>query len=265
MFSIKPKFTIKITLGACLAYSLCMAFLAIAAFSAAAGNVNCGTQADAQTAALSSPDPVNNISEEQSAESAKPIRKILFIGDSMTGWMAERLNAYGENNNFEVATIVWDGSTISKWATSQGLQKYIAEEKPDAIILSLGMNEMFERNPKTNLDAKTDKIINSFGDIPFLWIGPPSWPGHSEGEIFDSWMAQKLGPDRYFSSLKLSLPRQSANNPHPTRKGIEDWIEAVVEWIPENSCLQFESLDAPGKGKFSRGKTFIYKKMKEAL
>lgn len=28
------------------------------------------------------------------------IKKVLFIGDSMTGWMAERLNAYGRANGF---------------------------------------------------------------------------------------------------------------------------------------------------------------------
>ncbi len=49
------------------------------------------------------------------------VKNVLIIGDSMTGWMAERLNAYGQINGFDVATIVWDGSTISKWADSPNL------------------------------------------------------------------------------------------------------------------------------------------------
>ncbi|MDE6008217.1 MAG: SGNH/GDSL hydrolase family protein [Muribaculaceae bacterium] len=195
----------------------------------------------------------------------KLIKKVLFIGDSMTGWMAERFNAYADNNDFEVATIVWDGSTISKWANSPNLNKIIAEQKPDAIILSLGMNELFERNPEAQLSKSIEKLKDAIGDTPFLWIGPPSWPGHSEGETLNTWLAEQLGDKNFFRSFDLSIPRQSKSNPHPNREGIEEWIDQVAEWIPENSNLHFESMNPPASGKFSRSKTFIYKRMKENL
>ncbi|MDE6227226.1 MAG: hypothetical protein K2M63_06890, partial [Muribaculaceae bacterium] len=132
------------------------------------------------------------IADAEDTTQTTPIKKVLFIGDSMTGWMAERFNAYADNNDFEVATVVWDGSTISKWANSPNLKNIIQEQEPDAIILSLGMNELFERNPEKQLTESVEKLKESFGDIPFLWIGPPSWPGHSEGETLNTWLEEQL-------------------------------------------------------------------------
>lgn len=193
------------------------------------------------------------------------VRKILFIGDSMTGWMAERLNAYGDINGFDVATVVWDGSTISKWANSKAIPRLIDKNAPDAVIISLGMNEMFEPRPEQRLLRPVDEIIGQLDSIPFLWIGPPSWPGHTEGKVFNDWMDKKLGEKNFFYSFNLPLKRQSKSNPHPSRQGIEDWIDSVVEWIPENSAIDLPELEKPAPGKLSRGKTFIYKRMKEKL
>lgn len=226
------------------------------------------TAAPALCTVQDSPDmspSAQSFSPSSENEEIAPIKKVLFLGDSMTGWMAERFNAYADKNDFEVATIVWDGSTISKWANSQNLKKIIKEQKPDAIILSLGMNELFERNPQRQLTESVEKLREAFGDIPFLWIGPPSWPGHSEGETLNTWLEGQLGPKNFFRSFDLSIPRQSKSNPHPNRKGIEEWIDQVAEWIPQNSNLHFKSMDAPGEGQFSRSKTFIYKRMKENL
>ena len=195
----------------------------------------------------------------------KHISKVLFLGDSMAGWMAERLNAYGATNGFEVSTIVWDGSTIKKWAASPRLKSLIAAQKPDAVIIGLGMNELFEPNPAKTLDAKVDKIVEAVGDRPFLWIGPPSWPGHDKGAVLDKWLGEKLGEENYFSSFDLTLPRQSKTNPHPTREGIIQWMDRVISWIPTGSNLRFKSLESPGPKAMSRGKTFIYKRMRESL
>lgn len=203
--------------------------------------------------------------EKGDSVAATPVRKVLFIGDSMTGWLAERLNAYGRHNGFDVATVVWDGSTIAKWAHSPRLSQIISEQKPDAIFVCLGMNEMLERNPEKRLSAPLDRLTETFGDTPFLWIGPPVWPGHPGEGPFNDWMEQELGQDRYFRSSGLEIKRQSKSNPHPSRKGIEDWMDKVVEWIGTDSGLDIETSATPAPGEASRGKTFIYKKMKDKL
>lgn len=206
-----------------------------------------------------------SVKAQESPSPKEPVKKILFLGDSMTGWMAERLNAYGDLNGFEVATIVWDGSTLSKWGNTKNLKKIIDEQNPDAIMVSLGMNEMFESRPEARYKSTLATITSAFGDRPFLWVGPPKWPGHSEGEIFSNWIAENLGQRNYFRSLDLNLPRQSNSNPHPTKAGIEEWIDKIVEWMPENSDINLPGVEKPAKGKMTRGKTFIYKRMKESL
>lgn len=206
-----------------------------------------------------------DLTSQEQVEETSGIKKVLFLGDSMTGWMAERLNAYGDQNDFEVATIIWDGSTIQKWANSPKLNEIISEINPDAIMVSLGMNELFESDPDKKIKDSVGILKEAFGDIPFLWIGPPSWPGHSEGKILNDWLENELGDGNFFKSFDLELTRQSKGNPHPTKEGMCEWMDQIIQWIPDHSNLKFQSLDAPAQGEMSRGKTFIYKRIKESL
>lgn len=194
----------------------------------------------------------------------KEIKKILFIGDSMTGWLSERLNAYGQANGFEVATIVWDGSTFGKWASAGNLVSTIDAQNPDAVFISLGMNELFEANP-SKLQSELDKIRAGIGNRPFIWVGPPSWPGQNKGAKLNDWLQQQLGEKSFFRSFDLTLPRQSARNPHPTREGMIRWMDSVVDWIKSSGTLPLNLENAPGASQMSRGKTFIYKRMNENL
>ncbi len=200
-----------------------------------------------------------------SSDDSNPAKRILFIGDSMTGWLSERLNAYGQENGFEVSTIVWDGSTISKWASSEKLHSIIEEDKPDAIFVSLGMNELFEANPELKLKKPVEKLKLVFGDTPFLWIGPPSWPGQNKGEVMNNWLEEELGNESFFRSFDLKLPRQSSKNPHPTREGMIEWMDTIVKWMPEHAEIKLPGINKPEGNAMSRGKSFVYKRMKENL
>ncbi len=203
--------------------------------------------------------------EENADDNQESISRVLFIGDSMTGWMAERLNAYGTQNGFEVATVVWDGSTISKWAESAPrVAELVDKIQPQAVFISLGLNELFEKKP-SRLASEVDAIVQAVGDRPILWIGPPSWPGHSEGAELCSFLESRLGEGQYFNSFNLNLPRQSKSNPHPSREGIVKWMDEVVSWIPDNTSLNFKSLNAPKGSEMSRGQTFIYRRMQDSL
>lgn len=192
-------------------------------------------------------------------------RKILMIGDSMTGWLAERLGAYGKENGFEVSTVIWDGSTINKWGNSPKLTGLIQQQDPDVVFISLGMNDLFEPNPSTRLGSSLEAIKGAMGNADVIWIGPPSWPGYNKGEILNNWLAQQLGTEHFFDSFHLQLPRQSAKNPHPSRAGMIMWMDEVVDWVKEKSAIQLPGYNKPRGEQMSRGKTFIYKRMKESL
>lgn len=193
------------------------------------------------------------------------IKHVLFIGDSMTGWMAERLEAYGIENGFEVSTVLWDGSTIAKWGTGNRVSTQIERYKPDAVFISLGMNELLERNPESRLSSYVNNIKKQLGDTPYLWIGPPSWPGKGKGEKLNEWLEAKLPKGHYFCSTALTLARQSKTNPHPTKAAIQTWMDKVAAYIDAEDVLPFKSLDKPKGVQMKRGKVFIYKRMKETL
>lgn len=193
-------------------------------------------------------------------------KKILFIGDSMTGWMADRLNAYGKANGFDVAAVVWDGSTIRKWgAHTDRIRSFIAKEKPDAIFVSLGLNELGERNPQTQLGPAMTKIKAAAGDIPVIWVGPPSWPGKSFGKGVDEWISSQMGKGHYYSSLALNLGRQSATNPHPSKQGITVWIDSLMKWMPDSAAIRLPGYAVPDGQALQRPKSFTYRRMKENL
>ena len=209
--------------------------------------------------------PPPRIIQAIESETGKPeVRKILFIGDSMTGWLADRLSAYGEANGFEVATVLWDGSTIAKWSNSSKLSSIIQESEAEAVFLSLGMNELFEANPQ-RLEPEVDKILSAIGGRSLLWIGPPSWPGHDKGETLNSWLQEKMQDGDFFRSFDLDLPRQSRTNPHPTCNGSAQWMDAIVELIPEHANFSLPLEITPAEGKIVRGKEFRYVRMKQAL
>ena len=191
------------------------------------------------------------------------IKKALVIGDSMAGWLGERLNAYGQSNGFEVGTVVWDGATLQKYANSSSLKNIIDSQNPEVVFFCLGMNNMGESNPGY-LKPVIDKFREAVGDREMVWIGPPSWPGKPQWTAFNKWLGEEIGENRYFNSYPLTLPRQSKTNPHPTKEGMIKWGDEIVKWLG-NTDLNFTSLDKPTGVQMTRGKFFLYKRMKENL
>lgn len=202
---------------------------------------------------------------QTAATDGNDTRKILFIGDSMTGWLSERLNAYGLQNGFEVSTLVWDGSTIEKWGAAPRLREVMQKEKPDAVFVSLGLNELFEPNPEKRLKPSVEKIKKAVGDRKLLWVGPPSWPGQKKGAVLNDWLEKELGEKAFFRSFGMDIQRQSTKNPHPTRAGIIEWMDSVIRWIPANSEIRLPGIRKPEGVQMSRGKSFVYRRMKENL
>lgn len=240
-------------------FRICSAFLPLLL------NSGCAQHSHAKPLTLTSPFQGIQQSGGSDDNSQQAVKKLLIIGDSMTGWMAERFNEYGNLNGFNVATVVWDGSTVAKWANSGKLEKIVGDADPDAVMVCLGMNEMFEANPESRMTKPVSDIIKAIGKRKLLWVGPPSWPGHPDAGNFNDWMAEELGESRYFRSDSIPIPRQSNSNPHPSRAGMEVWVDNIAEWIPDHSDLKFNSLEKPAKGKISRPQEFIYRKMKESL
>lgn len=202
-------------------------------------------------------------SKEGERGSGSEVKKALVIGDSMAGWLGERLNAYGKENGFEVGTIVWDGATIQKYASSKNIEGIISAQNPDVIFICLGMNNLAEQNPSKHT-ADIEAIKKAAGGRPIVWVGPPSWPGKTQWTALNTWLADQFGSKNFFNTFPHSLPRQSATNPHPTKQGMMKWGDLIMEWLPSTG-LNFPGYDKPSESQMVRGKFFLYKKMKESL
>lgn len=209
--------------------------------------------------------PTTEESEEEEDPENPYIRKVLIIGDSMTGWLGQRLQAYGDVNGFEVATVYWDGSTLQKWAETPRLAKVISEFDPDVVFVSLGMNNIFERDPERNLRSSFNKILSTIGDRYYVWIGPPNWPGKDGGKVLVDWLREKNGEGNFFDSFNLEIQRASKTNIHPTKEGSIFWMEKFLDWIWDETDLNFKSLDYPAPDAVRKGPVYIYKRMKETL
>lgn len=195
-----------------------------------------------------------------------PVARVLFIGDSMTGWLSERLEAYGAVNDFEVSTVIWDGSTLTKWVNTGKIPGLVAKYKPDVVMVCLGLNELLVRDPEARMSVPLSKFGKQLGTLPYVWIGPPTWPGKGTGEVFNRWMSSHLpGRGHYFSSEKLQLARQSRTNPHPTRTACARWMDDVVKWLPTAGVGFSDDLKIPSLSAMKRGKVYIYRRMKQPL
>ena len=194
------------------------------------------------------------------------VERVLFIGDSMTGWLAERFEAYGERNGFSASTVVWDGSTLTKWVNSNKIPQFIDTYKPDVVFICLGMNDMLATDPERRMAAPLAKLKSQLGPTPFVWIGPPTWPGRSNGAGFNEWMEKNIrGNGHYFRSQEEKLARQSAKNPHPTRAACARWMDAVVKWLPTTSLPFPRDMSTPPPSEMKKGKNYIYRRMKQPL
>lgn len=158
---------------------------------------------------------------------------IFIFGDSMTLHLAQRLAAYGKQNGHTVYAVNWDSSNTKTWAGCDTIQYYMREYKPTIVFIALGANELYLQKPEIRL-PEIKKIIEKIGNVPYIWIGPPSLK--MDGGLNDV-LEANLAPKSFFRSSGLELARKR-DHIHPTRDASALWIDSVMRWLP-NSCHPF--------------------------
>ncbi|MCM1005158.1 MAG: SGNH/GDSL hydrolase family protein [Prevotella sp.] len=159
-------------------------------------------------------------------------QNILVFGDSMTQNIARRLAAYASQNGHTIHTVNWDSSGTKIWSKTDTLTYYIKEFKPTYIFVSLGGNESGYGKPEV-LKPNVEKILEKIGDIPFVWIGPPSLK-NGESDKYSDMLGSTLPPGTFFRSDKLKLERRG-DKIHPTVKAAAYQVDELAKWI-ENSA-----------------------------
>lgn len=166
-------------------------------------------------------------------------QRILLFGDSMVEGLGKRLRNYAAENNHECLNVIWYSSTTKIWAETDTLEHFKRTFNPTYIMISLGGNELFVRD----LDKREEyikQIIQKFGDIPYIWIGPPNW---KEDTGITALMEKHAKPHRYYPSKKLKFDRMS-DGAHPTMNSAAKWMDSVAVWIQKDTHYRI-NMDFP--------------------
>ena len=156
----------------------------------------------------------------------KSHQRILFIGDSMLEGLSLRLNDYAAQDNNYLMTVIWYASSTRHWGGTDSLSMLIKKYKPTYIFISCGGNELQTRNIEASR-KHIHKIVETFGDIPFVWIGPPNWK--PDTGINDA-IRDIVGKNRFFDSSHLKLARKD-DHIHPTYTAAAYWMDSIANWV----------------------------------
>jgi hypothetical protein len=180
--------------------------------------------------------------EKRDASTPAPERNILVLGDAMADWLAYGLeDAYSEQP---------DTGIIRKHKTVSGLIKYqpkgdpadwaaaakgiLASEKPDAIVVMLGLNDRVSLREPAKADKKDDKK-----DAKAKPDAKPSDgkkpDGTADAKPDDKPVDTELSPDDAADAdAPATTPEKSARSPNGVYEFREDrWVELYSKKIEE--------------------------------
>lgn len=160
-------------------------------------------------------------------------KNILFIGDSMLERLSPRIAAYAEENEHQMNTVIWYGSSTEVWATSGRAKECIRKYRPDYIIISLGGNELFITDIIARRTKYVKQIVADFAGIPYVWIGPPNW----KKDTGINKMIQSVVPkgNFYLSYTPDQHYERAKDGAHPTPASAAKWADRICKWIVEES------------------------------
>lgn len=159
-------------------------------------------------------------------------KKILIFGDSMTQNIAIRLAAYAKQNGHEVHTINWDSSGTKIWSKTDTLDYYILKFQPDYLFISIGGNEAGYPKPDI-LIPNVETILSKIGNIPFVWIGPPSLR-NGYADKYSDMLGSVLPAGTFFRSDHLELARRG-DKIHPTVDAAAYQVDEMVKWLKNSA------------------------------
>jgi lysophospholipase L1-like esterase len=165
-----------------------------------------------------------------SGEVAKPAHlsfraglHVAVVGDSfVNAGFSQELRRQFEPRGVKFTVDSWVSSTIANWASSDRLPAKLLED-PDIVIIALGANDVFSRDPEA-IAPSIHAIVAAIGGRSCAWVLPPLW----DGETGITWVLRhNVAPCTIFDSTSLHVERQP-DGIHPTPKGGADWASAFI-------------------------------------
>lgn len=173
-------------------------------------------------------DSLENIEEEAKIiEPDTTVKSVFIFGDSMTILISRRMAAYGKMNGYKVNSVTWDGSSSIGWSGKDTLDYYLKKFKPDFVMISLGGNEIYIKSFESRMPY-IEKLLKKLGDIPFVWIGPPTWK--DDQSMYNDMLEQNLPKGTFFRTEGMELKR-GPDHIHPVQSAANIWVDSIMRWM----------------------------------
>ena len=169
-----------------------------------------------------------------SAPAPLPLPKgttVLQIGDSFAGALGVALNAEFKANGVRGILYHHDASFIPTWAFDKRLPLFLAQFKPDLVLVTLGGNEVQIVDPERRAPL-VRRLVERLEGRPCVWITPPLWGAGDTGLL--PMIRANCAPCRYMDSNALypDMPRLK-DKVHPTFNARTEWAKRVVAWLQQ--------------------------------
>jgi lysophospholipase L1-like esterase len=153
---------------------------------------------------------------------------VLHIGDSMAGALGIALNDELARHKVKGMLRFKTASYIPDWAGGRELGLYLAQLKPDLVLITLGANEVKMLDPARRAPL-IRKIVGKLEGRPCVWIAPPVW---TEERGMYQVIRDNIAPCRYMDTEQVypDMPRLS-DKIHPTFAARVEWAKRVVAWL----------------------------------
>jgi hypothetical protein len=188
------------------------------------------TDASIAPSASASAWPSRSAAPSASTSSAPPRRKIgigkgtkvALVGDSMVH--AGLSQAFEKRITDAGGTLIhdsWASSKLRDWADSMRLPNMMFAQRPNAVFVVLGTNEVHYKAPHMAEDVR--KIVARLGDTPCVLLGPPVWD--YQAGIVDA-LRDNAGHCAFVDATNLKIRRQK-DGIHPSLDGGKAWTDAI--------------------------------------
>lgn len=155
---------------------------------------------------------------------------VLHIGDSFAGALGIALNRGLKQAGLRGILRFKTSTFIPTWAWGKQVPLYIAQYKPDLVLITLGGNELKIKTPEQRAGG-IKKLVQKLNGTPCVWIAPPLWAGDT-GLL--PVIRNNCAPCRYMDTNSLiSEMARLRDKIHPTMQAREEWAEVVLRWLAE--------------------------------
>ena len=175
--------------------------------------------------------PVNQAAAVAPELAVEPLPKgtrVLQIGDSFAAALGGELSRLFKDAGLRSTLEYKTASYIPNWSYEGDVPKFVANYRPDLVLITLGANELEIPKPEERIKP-IKHLVGSLAGRPCVWIAPPLWkPDTGLLKV----IRENIAPCRYLDSNALvhDLPR-GPDKIHPSTQGRQIWAKVVFDWL----------------------------------